>query len=454
MSVDFLQAGIGFFLGAIITSFWFLLKFKQNEFSSSNEHSELLSKLSAIEVEKATIQGELNTTHNQLHSLSLKRDEVILELQELISENGQLLATNKALQSQYSESLKVQESFKKEFELIAHRVLEKNASSFQETSHQSLKSILDPFKENITDFKKELNTKYLNEAKDKASLKTEIVKLVELNTKLSEEASHLTNALKGNNKQQGNWGEVILEKVLERSGLEKGVEFSTQKTIKTEDGSSRIPDAVIYLPEKKHIIIDSKVSLVAYERMVNAPTEEIKQSELKLHLISLKSHIKELSDKQYFNTKELNSPEFTLLFIPIEASFSVALKEDTELFHYGWDRNIILVSPTTLLATLRTVASIWKHEKQTRHVLEIAKEGGALHDKFVAFIDDLEKIEKNLIQSQQAYTSAFNKLSSGKGNLVNRTNKLKILGAKAQKALSSDLIEKSNHSDIENQLNE
>ncbi|MGB0390421.1 MAG: DNA recombination protein RmuC, partial [Salibacteraceae bacterium] len=216
----------------------------------------------------------------------------------------------------------------------------------------------------------------------------------------------------------------------------------------------RIPDAIIYLPEEKHIIIDSKVSLVAYERMVNSESEIEKQKELKLHLISLKSHIKELSDKKYFNTRELNSPEFTLLFLPIEASFSVALKEDSELFHYAWDRNIILVSPTTLLATLRTVASIWKHEKQTKHVLEIAKEGGALHDKFVAFVDDLQKIEKGIHQSQAAYSTAFNKLSSGKGNLVNRTNKLKILGAKAQKALSSDLIEQAHISDLEPNINE
>jgi DNA recombination protein RmuC len=389
-----------------------------------------------------------------VYTSQAKRDELIMDLQALISENGQLSANNAHLKKQNEESQNSQEKLKDEFELIASRIVEKNALAFNENSHRSLKIILDPLKEKMTAFEKEINDKYLAEAKDKASLKTEIVKLVELNTKLSDEANHLTNALKGGNKQQGNWGEVILEKVLERSGLEKGVEFSTQHHIKTEDGSVRIPDAVVFLPENKHIIIDSKVSLVAYERMVNANSEVERLSHLKDHMVSLKSHIKELSEKRYFNSKELNSPEFTLLFIPIESSFSMTLKEDSELFHYGWDRNIILVSPTTLLATLRTVASIWKHDKQTRHVLEIAKEGGALHDKFVAFVEDLQKIEKNIHQSQAAYDSAFNKLSSGKGNLVNRTNKLKILGAKAQKALSSDLVENAENSEIENLSNE
>ncbi|MGB0805978.1 MAG: DNA recombination protein RmuC [Salibacteraceae bacterium] len=453
MELEIIQIVIGIVIGSLTTSLWFILN--RTKIVTSNAPDELLQKkLTNLEIEKGTLSGELNHLSKQLQEVSLKRDELIVDIQELISENGQLLSANKSLSNQYKESLLVQESFKKEFELIASRILQKNSESFNQTSQRNLQSILDPFREKISELEKEISDKYINEAKDKASLKTEIIKLVELNTKLTQEASHLTNALKGNNKQQGNWGEVILEKVLERSGLEKGAEFITQQNIKTEDGASRIPDAIIYLPEEKHIIIDSKVSLVAYERMVNSESEIEKQKELKLHLISLKSHIKELSDKKYFNTRELNSPEFTLLFLPIEASFSVALKEDSELFHYAWDRNIILVSPTTLLATLRTVASIWKHEKQTKHVLEIAKEGGALHDKFVAFVDDLQKIEKGIHQSQAAYSTAFNKLSSGKGNLVNRTNKLKILGAKAQKALSSDLIEQAHISDLEPNINE
>lgn len=445
MEIDFLQILIGFILGIIFT--YLALKTRKANLKEPYLNPKL-------EKQNGVLTGELNAAKNQLKDLTQQRDQQTRQLQELISENSKLITANEILETQYKDSISVQGNLKKEFELIANKVLEKNTDHFNQTSQTSLKNILDPLKEKMNAFEKEINDKYIDEAKDKASLKTEITKLIELNNRLSDEANQLTKALKGNNKQQGNWGEVILEKVLERSGLEKGIEFTTQKAIKSEDGSTRIPDAIVFLPENKHIIIDSKVSLIAYERMVNSNTSEEKEAALKEHLISLKSHIKDLGSKRYYNSDELNSPEFTLLFIPIEASFSVALKEDNELFNYGWDKNIILVSPTTLLATLQTVASIWKHEKQTRHVLEIAKEGGALHDKFVAFVEDLQKIEKGIHQSQSAYSSAFNKLSSGKGNLVNRTNKLKILGAKANKALSSEIIEKSNYPDIENSPNE
>ncbi|MFT4752481.1 MAG: DNA recombination protein RmuC [Salibacteraceae bacterium] len=452
MTIDFAQIFLGLITGVLGTTVYFLLK--KNNLQNSTLPANANETISALKIENGTRNGELKSTKEQLEKTILKQEELNLEIQSLISENGHLLANKQQLEIQHTQNLHIKESLQKEFELIAHKIIEKNALSFNETSQRSLKGILDPLKEKMSDFEKEINNKYVNEAKDKASLKTEIAKLVELNARLSDEANQLTNALKGSNKHQGNWGEIILEKVLERSGLDKGTEFSTQHHIQNQDGTTQIPDAVIFLPDNKHIIIDSKVSLTAYERMVNASSEEVKTAQLKLHIISLKSHIKELSDKKYYASKELNSPEFTLLFLPIEASFSAALKEDTELFHYAWDRNIIIVSPTTLLATLRTVASTWKHDKQTRHVLEIAKEGGALHDKFVAFVDDLQKIEKNIIQSQTAYTSAFNKLSSGKGNLVNRTNKLKVLGAKANKALSSELIETSQNSDFENQINE
>ena len=452
MTIDLAQIFIGIITGVLATTIFFLSK-KKNETKITNTQ-EFENSIHHLEIEKGTLTGELKSTKEQLTKLALKQEELILELQSLISENGQLLANNQSLETQQEENLKVQEHFKKEFELIAHRVLEKNAQSFNENSQVSLKNILDPLKEKMMDFEKEINNKYVNEAKDKASLKTEIAKLVELNTKLSDEAHQLTSALKGNNKQQGQWGEIILEKVLERSGLEKGLEFKTQHHVTNEEGKAQYPDAVVFLPDNKHIIIDSKVSLTAYERMINASNEKEKQDQLKLHIASLKSHIKELSNKKYFTTKELNSPEFTLLFLPIEASFSLVLKEDTELFHYGWDRNIIIVSPTTLLATLRTIASTWKHDKQTRHVLEIAKEGGALHDKFVAFIDDLQKIERTINQSQTAYNSAFNKLSSGKGNIISRTHKLTVLGAKATKSIPSNLVDIAIDSDIENQINE
>lgn len=456
MELDLTQLFIGFLIGTLLTLFYYRISRKADRstptaFTTSEEN---FSALRLLEIEKAQLTGETKALVNQLSQITIQRDHQIQELQELISENGKLLATNDSLATQLKESFQIQHHLKEEFELLANKIFQTNSQTFQEVSHRSLKGLLDPLQEKMTDFKREINDKYITEAKDKASLKTEIAKLVELNTKLSDDANQLTNALKGDNKQHGNWGEVILEKVLERSGLIKGTEFHTQEHITTTDGSARIPDAVIFLPDNKHIIIDSKVSLIAYERMVNANSEQDHILQLKLHLTSLKSHIKELSDKRYYETSQLNSPEFTLLFLPIEASFSIALQEDSELFHYGWDRNIVMVSPTTLLATLRTIASIWKHEKQTKHVLEIAKEGGALHDKFVSFVEEMQKIEKNLDATHASFNGAYNKLYTGKGNLINRVNKLKILGAKANKALSSQLVDQAKNSDLENNTHE
>ena len=440
MELDFLQLGIGIFLGGALTSFYFLNKTKTNSFPVPD--SNVQEALRGLENQKGKLEGQLIVLESQIEQLQQSQESKSQEIQELIAKNGKLIATNEALSIQLNDSHQIQKNLKEEFEVLANKIFQNNSHQFHETSHRSLKSILEPLQEKMVDFKREINEKYVSEAKDKASLKTEIAKLVDLNTRLSEEAHQLTHALKGDNKQQGNWGEVILEKVLERSGLEKGTEFHTQQHIQSEDGASQIPDAVIYLPDNKHIIVDSKVSLVAYERMINAETEDQAHKELKLHLSSLKSHIKDLSDKRYYDNKQFNSPEFTLLFIPIEGSFSSALKEDSELFHYAWDRNIVIVSPTTLLATLRTVASIWTHEKQTKHVLEIAKEGGALHDKFVGFVDELERIEKNLSQTQSSFKGALNKLHSGKGNLINRVNKLKHLEPKPISRYLPSLLKK------------
>ena len=448
MEIDFLQLSLGVLLGVFLTSLYFLNRTqKSSVIELDSNHQQTLRNL---ENQKGKIEGQLTVLHSQVDTSQKKQESQSQEIQELIAENGKLIATNEALSIQLNDAHQIEKNLKEEFEVVANKIFQNNSQHFHETSHRSLKGILEPLQEKMVDFKREINEKYLSEAKDKASLKTEISKLVDLNTKLSKEAHQLAHALKGDNKQQGNWGEVILEKVLERSGLEKGTEFHTQQHIQSENGSTKIPDAVIYLPDNKHIIIDSKVSLVAYERMINAETEAQAQKELKLHLVSLKSHIKDLSDKRYYDNEQFNSPEFTLLFIPIEGSFSSALKEDTELFHYAWDRNIVIVSPTTLLATLRTVASIWTHEKQTKYVLEIAKEGGALHDKFVGFVDELERIEKNLSQTQTSFQGALKKLHTGKGNIINRVNRLKTLGAKANKSLSSELIEKANqsHSDF------
>ena len=274
-------------------------------------------------------------------------------------------------------------------------------------------------------------------------MQAEIKKLYDLNSKISEDANNLTKALKGDVKKQGNWGEVVLERILENSGLEKDREYKTQVSITGESGTRYQPDVVIYLPENKHVIIDSKVSLVAYENLVNATESEDQERFMKEHIRSIKSHIKELSDKQYFKLDGLNSPEYVLMFLPIEASFSIAVREDTELFSYAWDNKIVIVSPSTLIATLLTISSIWRQENQTRNAMEIARKSGDLYDKFVGLMEDLVDLGKKLKTTQAAYENSMNKLVDGKGNLIRRTEELKTLGAKASKSLPTNLLDRS-----------
>jgi len=259
--------------------------------------------------------------------------------------------------------------------------------------------------------------------------------------KISDDAKNLTQALKGDVKKQGNWGEVVLERVLERSGLTLGREYEREVVDENSDGKQIRPDVIIHLPDKKHLIVDSKVSLVAYERLVNETADELRIQHVADHLRSLRSHIKMLSDKHYQSAKNLNSPDFVLLFLPIESSFSLAIQEDQELFNYAWDNKVVIVSPTTLLATLRTIASIWKQENQTKNALEIASLGASLYDKFVGFIQDLVKVGKGLESAQSNYNDALAKLHTGKGNLVRTSERLKDLGIKTQKALPEQLIE-------------
>ena len=272
--------------------------------------------------------------------------------------------------------------------------------------------------------------------RDKISLREEVRKLTELNTRVSEEANNLTKALKGDVKKQGNWGEVILERVLERSGLTKGQEYEREEVIEGADMSVQRPDVIIHLPDNKHIIIDSKVSLVAYERLMSAETEEHRVAYLKDHISSLRSHVKLLSEKNYQNAQNLNTPDFVLMFLPIEASFSVAVQGDSEIFAYAWERKIVIVSPTTLLATLRTISSIWKQENQTKNAQEIARLSGTLYDKFIGFAEDMAKIKTNIDRTSNSYDDAMKKMKDGNGNIIRTAEKIKELGAKtANKSL-------------------
>ncbi|HIE15448.1 MAG TPA: DNA recombination protein RmuC [Bacteroidales bacterium] len=278
-----------------------------------------------------------------------------------------------------------------------------------------------------------MEKKYIDETKQRSELKEHLNALKALNKNLTHEAQNLTEALKGN-KTQGNWGEMILERILEESGLIKGKEYQTQVTDKNQEGSTIKPDIVVKLPENKHIIIDSKVSLTAYESFVSTKDETKQNKYLKQHLLSVKNHIKALSEKNYYSSKNLNSPEFVLMFIPIESSFSITIKAEQNLFSFAWNKKIIIVSPTTLLATLRTIASVWKHEKQTKNAVEIAKQAGQLYDKFAGLLEDLSKIERNLETLRKSYDDAKTKLD-GRGGLISKMEKIKNLGAKATKSI-------------------
>lgn len=384
----------------------------------------------------------------------LLQDEKTRLLDELAYERSQLAAANQSLenarayyksqqekiQEQKIEVEQIRKDFQLEFQNIAGKLLDEKSQKFVETNRTNLDILLNPLKENIKAFEEKVEKVYNMEAAERNTLKGVITQLMDLNKLISSEAQNLTRALKGDNKKQGNWGEVILEKVLERSGLVKDREYRLQASITGPDGIRMQPDAVIDLPDDKHLIVDSKVSLVAYDRLVNCETDEERKLFSKAHVESIRGHVNGLSSKNYHDLYQINSPDFVLLFIPIESSFSIAVQIDAELFNDAWDKRVVIVSPSTLLATLRTIASMWKQERQNRNVLEIARLSGAMYDKFVGFVGDMEGIGKNLRQSQNAYDSALNKLTDGAGNLVKTAEKIKGLGARANKQLEQKYL--------------
>lgn len=321
------------------------------------------------------------------------------------------------------------------FELLANKIFEEKNRSWSEANTKNLSLILDPLKERIKDFEKKVEENYANERAERGTLKGELSKLMELNQKMSVEAENLTRALKGDNKASGTWGEMILENILDQSGLRKGEEFETQESHTNEDGRNVRPDVVVYLPDGKHIIVDSKVSLTAYERYMQVESEDEKELAAKDHLISFQRHIEELSGKKYHTSKGLVTPDFVLLFMPIEPAFALAFKLKPDLLSYAWGKNIALVSPTTLLTTLRTVSAIWRQDRQEKNALEIAQRGGQLYDKFVLLYESLDELYTQFQRTDKGFSTVFSRLKDGNGNLLSQVEKLKELGAKASKQL-------------------
>jgi DNA recombination protein RmuC len=341
-----------------------------------------------------------------------------------------------------------QQKLNKDFELIANKILEEKSTKFIEQNRTNLDIILNPLKENIKAFEEKVEKVYKAESDERNILKGVISELQIQSKLIQEDANNLTKALKGDSKKQGNWGEVILEKVLERSGLVRDQEYRIQASHTSAEGGRYQPDVVIDLPDDKHLIVDAKVSLVAYERSVSADTEEEREGYVKQHLASIKNHIQELSSKNYQDLYKINSPDFVLLFVPIESSFSIAVQKDAELFNFAWDRRVVIVSPSTLLATLRTIASMWKQERQNRNVMEIARLSGSMYDKFVGFVTDMENIGKHIKNGQDAYDKAINKLSVGAGNLTNTSEKIKRLGAKTTKQIDTKYLDANEQSGL------
>lgn len=381
--------------------------------------------------ERLRLEDDLNDLRNNF----IKERERAIRAEEILKAQSQ----KQAEQELYITDL--QQRFKTEFENIAGKLLEEKSLKFTDQNKANLDIILNPLKENIKAFEEKVEKAYKAESDERNILKGVIAQLMDQTRQIQEDATNLTRALKGDSKKQGNWGEVILERILESSGLIKDREYRIQNNITTSEGSRLQPDVIIDLPDHKHIVVDSKVSLVAYERYVTSDNEEDKILFLKQHLVSIKNHIQGLSGKNYHDIYQINSPDFVILFIPIESSFGLAVQKDAELFNYAWDRKVVIVSPSTLLATLRTIASIWKQERQNRNVLEIARLSGSMYDKFVGFLTDMESIGRNIRQSQDAYEKAMNKLHTGAGNLSSTSEKIKKLGAKTNKQIEPKYLD-------------
>ena len=417
----------------------------------------LLSKTQS-NAEKSNLDGQLTSQTNQLSELKISFQDLQIEKQKVQAEKEEfaillakkendfdnLLERNKEQKQEVNE---LQEKFTKEFENLANKILEEKTQKFTEQNKENLKNILSPLQDKIQHFEKKVEDTHKESIDYHAALRQQIVSLSEMNAQMSKETINLTKALKGDSKMQGNWGELVLERVLEKSGLEKGREYEVQQAFTSEEGTKILPDVIINLPDGKKMVVDSKVSLTAYERYVNEEDDVQQNIYLKEHVNSVKRHVEQLSDKHYQDIYQMESPDFVLLFIPIEPAFALALQEDLNLYNKAFEKNIVIVTPSTLLATLRTIDSMWTNQKQQENAIEIARQAGALYDKFEGFVSDLIKIGKKMDEAKVEYSSAMNKLTEGKGNLVTSAEKLKKMGAKAKKALPEAILKRAENDD-------
>ncbi len=422
--------GIGVFIGKLL-----------NRVSFEKEKSALKTKNELLAEVKKTAEETIDSLRAEMKALQAKKEELAAQNTQ---KQGEISHLKEKLEFQKEDLSKTQEKLAKDFEILANKILEEKSFKFTQQNKENLKNILTPLQEKIQSFEKKVEEVNKEDIQRNSALIEKIKSLESLNLQMSQDAINLTNALKGESKTQGDWGEIQLEVLLEKSGLTKDVHFTTQGGFRDADNLLKKPDFIVNLPDNRHLIIDSKVSLTAYENYFNAEDEETQKRALKNHLISIKKHFKELGEKNYSNLYGINTPDYVLMFVPIEPALLIALQEERTIYLEALDKNVVLVSTSTLLATLSTVASIWKQEDQKRNVLEIAKESGLLYDKFEGFVQDLIKIGKALHSSQESYQNAMNKLSTGKGNMIRKVQNLKKLGAKTKKSLPQNILDRAN----------
>lgn len=424
---------VGYFLGNYIQS----LKTKSSQSELEERQRQLTNNISVLE------QRLRDTEEHKTH-LQTEKEQLGNQIVRYEADMENLHLKNR---EQKEEVEKLQEKFTKEFENLANKILEEKSLKFTERNEKNIKDILTPLNEKIQLFEKKVEESQKESISIHSELKVQLINLQTQNLKITQEAENLTKALKGDSKMQGNWGELVLERVLEKSGLEKDREYSVQQSFTLEDGSRVLPDVIINLPDGKKMIVDSKVSLTDYERFVNADDKDEQAKFLKDHINSLRRHVDQLSAKKYEDLYEMESPDFVLLFIPIEPAFAIAINNDNSLYNKAFEQNIIIVTPSTLLATLRTIDSMWNNEKQQRNAIEIARQAGALYDKFEGFVGDLTKVGKKMDDAKDEYKGAMNKLVEGRGNIISSIEKLKKMGAKAKKSIPEAILKRAQEDD-------
>jgi len=420
---------IGIFIGKLIFS---------NKSNSEKAASE--EKINGLLFQIEQYKSQVVQLAKEKDNIQSEKESFAIQLAKKENDFENLWERNK---EQKQEVEQLQEKFTKEFENLANKILEEKTTKFTEQNKENLKNILSPLQDKIQLFEKKVEDTHKESIDYHAALRQQILGLREMNEQMSKETLNLTKALKGDSKMQGNWGELILERVLEKSGLEKDREYFVQQSFVTDDGNRVFPDVVINLPDGKKMIVDSKVTLTAYERYINEEDENLKAQHLKEHVMAINRHVEQLGNKNYQDLYQMESPDFVLLFIPIESAFAIALNEDTTLYNKAFEKNIVIVTPSTLLATLRTIDSMWTNQKQQENALEIARQAGALYDKFEGFVSDLVKIGKKMEEAKVEYQGAMNKLVDGKGNLITSIEKLKKMGAKAKKSLPENILSRA-----------